>query len=188
MTPFGPNLASVRPPSAGLLPPLLTAGNCGPSAKDLLEQNNRRHFSTNNFRLARASSHCAETEPRKFRRSSRGRGLRTKRLSRPAREQSTIRALCNTRRCFVIAWRVRREPRVSCEMECGRPSLSLVSSDSRVSSPRAAKTGACVRRLVDERLGLLRDMVSDVLHLHSPAAIVLAECKVTAIGGQLVEA
>lgn len=186
-------MASARPRSAGLLPQLPTAGNCGHPRKDPRKQNKlewatRRHFSTNNFRLARASSHWAETESRNVRRSSMGRGSRTKRLSRPAREQWTIRALCSTRRCFVMAWRVRREPRVSCEMECGRRSPSLASSDSRVSSPSAAKTGACVHRLVDERLGPLRDMVGDVLHLDGPAAIVLAEGKVAAIGRQLVEA
>jgi hypothetical protein len=100
----------------------------------------------------------------------------------------TIPALSNTRRCLVIACRVSLEPCVSREIEYGRRSQSLATNDKRVASPKAANTSACVGRFAAKLLWLLRDIVLDVLHLFSPAAIVSAECFKPAIIGKLIEA
>jgi hypothetical protein len=53
-----------------------------------------------------------------------------------------IRLWWSTRRCLVMACRVSLEPPVNREIEQGGPTESLATSDSRVASPRAAKTGA----------------------------------------------
>src|SRR5688572_6197844 len=70
-------------------------------------------------------------------------------------------------------------------MDCGRPRLSLPSTERRVASPRAAKTDALassgsVRRLFD--------MPRDVLDLLAPAALIHAESFATTLGRDLVEA
>lgn len=80
----------------------------------------------------------------------------------------------STRRCFVIACLVSLEPVVSCEMEYGCPWLSFATSDSRVRSPNAAKTGACSGHAAATLLALC-DITFDVLHLLCPAALVLQE-------------
>ena len=68
-----------------------------------------------------------------------GSGASWKWLSRPERAQRTRPACSRTRRCLVMAWRVRLEPSESWAMERGWASESLVTRASRVSSPRAAK-------------------------------------------------
>src|SRR5579884_4528968 len=107
------------------------------NAVNCAEQRNRAaaaplQLSTNDFRRASAWSHWAETESRYLRRSWIGRGSSSKRRSRPARTWRTSPAPSSTRRCFVIAWRVRREPEVSSEIEQPCPALSLATSDNRV--------------------------------------------------------
>src|SRR6516162_3010574 len=121
-------------------------------------------------------------------------GSSANRLSRPLRTLRTTPAPSNTRRCLVTAWRVSSVPRVRREIDCGLPSLSLASTDSRVSSPSAANTDARVfsapaRAPPEDALsrGLL-DMPFDVLHLHSPAAFIHPERLVAAFRRDLVEA
>jgi hypothetical protein len=88
----------------------------------------------------------------------------------------------------VIACRVNLEPCVSWEIELGRRPQSFATSDSRVGSPRAAKTSACVRRLPATLLWLVCDIVLDVRHLFCPAAVVSPERFKTAVTGELIEA
>src|ERR1700733_8508418 len=99
----------------------------------------------------------------------------------------TIPAFSSTRRCLVIAWRVTFEPSASCEIDRRSPAQSLASSDNLVSSPRAAKTGACAR-CAATRLPALPDMALDVLHLLGPAPIVHAEGFRAPAARDLVEA
>src|SRR3982751_4531100 len=102
-----------------------------------------------------------------------GRGWNRYSFSRPEGVQRTKPARASTSRCFVMAWRVRRECCVSSEMEHGCPADSRARSARRVASPRAAKSkcgGGTGRRLL-----LVRDIVFDVLDLLRPAAVVHAE-------------
>src|ERR1700734_3581545 len=97
-----------------------------------------------------------------------------KRLSRPDRSLCTSPARCRTRRCLVTAWRVRRVPEVSSEMDAGRPAPRRATRARRVLSPSAAKStawGVCRLRV---RLWLLRNITLDVQHLLCPAAAVAA--------------
>ena len=87
-----------------------------------------------------------------------------------------------------MAWRVSREPAVSWEMERGWPLESLATRERRVSSPSAAKTGACVRRLMVVRLRILRDISLHIFQLCCPAAVIHAECFEAPVGGDFVEA
>src|SRR6185436_17738433 len=107
-------------------------------------------------------------------------------VSRPARVARTRPAPSRIRKCLVTAWRVTPEPVVRLVIEAGPERQSRLTMPRRVSSPRAAKIGALLRRAVD-RLGLL-DMASDVLDLLRPAALVHAEGLATTRGGDLVEA
>src|SRR5579885_1225087 len=88
----------------------------------------------------------------------------------------------STRRCLVMAWRVRRDPRERAAMEQGSPALSRATSARRVASPSAAKTGAW------DVLCLRGDMALDMVHLLRPAALVHAKGLGAARGGDLVEA
>src|SRR5438093_7137527 len=107
--------------------------------------------------------------------SSSGSGSSSKRFSRPRRTPRTRPASCNTRRCFVIAWRVSVEPSVRRAIETRDPRLSFVRSFSRVASPRAANIGAFLRRSRPPLSRLAGDMGLDVLHLLGPAAAVHPE-------------
>src|ERR1035438_3156067 len=147
-----------------------------------------RHSSTNDFSRDKAWSHCSETKSRYCLIPSSGCGSNSNRRSRPLRTLRTIPTLSNTRRCLVIACRVSLEPRVSWEIEQGRPPQSFATSASRVSSPSAANTGARVCRLAAMRLRLFCDMLLDVLHLLCPTAVVHAECFVATVAGDFVKA
>src|SRR5579871_1185679 len=116
-----------------------------------------------------------------------GSGLNAKRCSRPDLTLRTMAAVSSTCRCFRIACRVSRDPRVSCEIECGSPRASFATSASRVSSPSAKKTDASARRTAAVPLRFLRDIALDVLHLLRPAPFVTPESFQTQIRRQLVE-
>src|SRR5215813_10331253 len=75
------------------------------------------HFSTNAFSRFSASSHCSETKSRYSLISTIGSGSNWNKLSRPRCTLRTSPTFSNTRRCFVIAWRVNLDPERSCEME-----------------------------------------------------------------------
>src|SRR5262245_55104401 len=74
----------------------------------------------------------------------------------------------STRRCLLIACRVRREPCASCEIERGDPATSVVTRPRRVASPSAANTAA--RPSSSAAL----DMGSNVLHLLAPSPVIHA--------------
>src|SRR6202044_4232641 len=104
-------------------------------------------------------------------------------------------ARSRTRRCLVMAWRVSGELWVRSVMERWRPLLSLVRRARRVSSPRAAKSGAwlqgCRLRVWGRWLrgsGVLGDIGLDVVHLLGPSAIVHEEGFGAASGGDVFEA
>src|SRR5580692_3926128 len=106
-----------------------------------------------------------------------------------------MRARSRTRRCLVMAWRVRCESCASFEMDCRCLRLSLASSDRRVGSPRAAKVLAAlgVRIAIDGRLRaaalwVLCDIVTDVGHLLRPAAVVAEKGFAAAGIGNVIEA
>src|SRR5437868_6580736 len=71
-------------------------------------------------------------------------------------------------------------------MDCGTPLLSVLSTDRRVSSPRAANTDARVFS-PSNRLWRLFDMPRDVSHLLAPTAVIHAERFEPAIAWDLVE-
>src|ERR1700736_1169572 len=73
-------------------------------------------------------------------------------------------------------------------MEHGRPRQSFATSDSRVSSPSAAKTGAFASRWAAILLRFLGDMALDVLHLLCPTAVIHAKRFEAAVAGDFVEA
>jgi hypothetical protein len=129
-----------------------------------------RHSSTNARSRSSARSHCSETNSRYSFISSIGRGSNSNKLSRPERTHRTIPTFSSTRRCFVIACRVNLEPAVSSVIDRGSPPHNFLTSESRVSSPSAANTGARARRPP-----LRADMAFDVLHLLSPSTIIHAE-------------
>src|SRR6202041_1244031 len=130
------------------------------------------HSSTNGFSLPRASSHCADTWPRYCLTSSRDPRFNLNRHLRPSRILRTTPAVSKTRRCLVIAWRVRVEPSVSSAIDCGRPRQSFSTSVSRFSSPKAEKMDACALCASVIFLRILADMAFNVLHLLRPTAIV----------------
>src|SRR5262249_40343291 len=121
-------------------------------------------------------------------------GSSANRFSRPLRTLRTTPAPSNTRRCLVTAWRVRSVPSVRREIDCGSPALSRASTDSRVASPSAANTNArafsaLARAPPEDALSRrLPDMLFDILHLHSPAGVVHAQCLVAAFCRDSVEA
>src|SRR5262245_7858380 len=101
-------------------------------------------------------------------------GSRSHTCSRPRRVLRTRPASASTRRCLVIAWRDTADFALSCVIDPGPPDDNRRISPRRVSSPRAAKSGAASRTGdLAEALGL--DMAANVLHLLSPALLVHAE-------------
>src|SRR5947209_6298075 len=70
-------------------------------------------------------------------------------------------------------------------MEAGRPSLSLATSASRVSSPKAAKAAAWPGRPAPLRS--LCNIALDVLQLLSPAVLIHAECLQATLARNLIE-
>src|SRR5579859_878560 len=98
----------------------------------------------------------------------------------------TTPAPSSTRRCLVMAWRVRGEPSASLEIDWGGPLASLPTSDSRVPSPSAAKSEARSSG-VARRSARALDMALDVRHLLGPAPLVHAEGLDPALRGQGVE-
>src|SRR5262245_15148098 len=97
---------------------------------------------------------------------------------------STRPARSSTWRCLVTACRVMAASADSLAIERGRPSLSLISSDRRVGSPRAAKTSAG-RPWPGSSSAF--DIGLDVLNLLGPAAVVHAQGVGLAVRGQGVE-
>src|SRR5262249_23541 len=116
-----------------------------------------------------------------------GVGSNSNKLSRPAWALCTIPTLSKTRRCLVIACRVSLEPLVNCEMEQGCPPESLATKARRVSSPNAAKTGACALSLADRLLRCFCDISLDVLHLFSPTALIAAKGFKTKVARNVVK-
>src|SRR5215831_17287241 len=143
--------------------------------------------SINDFSLASAWSHCSETKSRYSIISSIGVGSNSNKLSRPAWTLRTIPTLSKTRRCLVIACRVSFEPLVNWEIEQGCPPESFATKASRVSSPNAAKTGACVLPLAARLLRCFCNISLDVLHLFCPTALIPAEGFKTNVAWDIVE-
>src|SRR5215469_102383 len=143
--------------------------------------------SMNDFSLVSARSHCSETKSMYSLISSSGVGSNSNKLSRPAWTLCTIPTLSKTRRCLVIACRVSLEPLVSCVIEQGCPPESFATKASRVSSPNAAKTGACALPLEARLLRCFCNISLDVLHLFCPAALIPAEGFKTNVAGDIVE-
>src|SRR5580698_5151814 len=71
-------------------------------------------------------------------------------------------------------------------MDRGRPLLSFATNDSLVSSPNAAKTGACLRTITSLRV--FGDMALDILHLLCPATVISEESFRAATAGDFIEA
>src|SRR5215471_4151599 len=72
-------------------------------------------------------------------------------------------------------------------MEQGCPLDSFATSDSRVSSPKAAKTGAGTRPLAAMLLRRFCNISLDVLHLLCPTAFIPAEGFKTEVPGEIVK-
>src|SRR5262245_22854372 len=72
-------------------------------------------------------------------------------------------------------------------MEEGWPSESFATKANRVSSPKAAKTGACALPLTARLLRCFCNISLDVLHLFSPTALVSAEGFKAKVPGDIVE-
>src|SRR5690606_16534457 len=154
--------------------------------------------STNAFSRPRASSHWLDTSARYSCRPVMAFGFSANRLSRPSRRLRTTPASSSTRRCLLIAWRLRALSRPSSVIERCARSPSLPTSDRRVGAPSAANTTAAAGARRDQRDRALRrrawldraspDMALDVLHLLGPAAVVHAEGLVAAVRGDAVEA
>src|SRR5215467_426034 len=139
------------------------------------------------FSLASARSHCLETKSRYSLMSSIGVGSNSNKLSRPAWALCTIPTFSRTRRCLVIACRVSFEPLVNWEIDRGCPLESFATKASRVSSPNAAKAGACAFPLAVSLLRCFCNISLDVLHLFSPTALIPAEGFKTKVAGDIVE-
>src|SRR6185295_12319909 len=86
-------------------------------------------------------------------------------------------ACSRTRKCLLIACRVRAEPCASSEIDRDDPPTNVPTRARRVASPRAAKIEA--RSSSSLRL----DMVGDVLDLLAPARFVHAVCLEAALLG-----
>src|SRR5688572_3040753 len=104
------------------------------------------------------------------------------RTSRPCLSCVTRPASSSTCRCFTIAWRVTLAPSASAVAERA-PWVSLLTSESRVGSPRAEKTAAAA-----DLPGGAFDMSLEVLRLPGPAAFVHAERARPSVFRHLVEA
>jgi hypothetical protein len=87
---------------------------------------------------------------------------------------------------LVIACRVSVEPAASLEIDCGGPLDSFPMSDSRVSSPKAAKTDARSWNSVG-RLGRMLDMALNIRHLLGPTALIHSECFEPTVFGNCVK-
>src|SRR5690606_3326999 len=153
--------------------------------------------STNAFSRPRASSHWLDTSARYSWRPTMAPGFSAYRLSRPRRRLRTTPASSSTRRCLLIAWRLRTLSRPSSVIERCARSPSLPTSARRVGSPSAANTTAAPGARRDQRDRARRfrasldraslDMALDVLQLLCPAAGVHAEGLVAAVRGDSVE-
>src|SRR3954469_117836 len=110
--------------------------------------------------------------------------------SRPFLTSRTSPAAASTFRCLVTACRVICVPEVSCVIDIPPPAHSAAMRSNRVSSPRAANTGAALRSAVDLRAPGLggSDMLRDVLQLDLPALGVTPERLQTPIRRDLIEA
>src|ERR1700728_5001526 len=95
-----------------------------------------------------------------------------------------MRTRSSTRRCLVTAWRVSFVPSVSSAIEYRCPLHNLESSESRVSSPSAAKIAAFARAL----LGRFSGIDLNVFHLLRPPTIVPEQRLGAPLGGNLVKA
>src|SRR2546425_7996869 len=93
--------------------------------------------------------------------------------SRPRCRSETSPAVASTSRCLVMAWRVTADPAVRRVIERGPSELSRATSASRVSSPRAANTGAV--RETSRQPALCLDISRDVRDLLSPSRVVHPE-------------
>src|SRR5262252_9467030 len=72
-------------------------------------------------------------------------------------------------------------------MEEGWPSESFATKANRVSSPNAAKAGACALPLAARLLRCFCNISLDVLHLFSPTALIPAEGFKTKVARDIVE-
>src|SRR5215472_3315639 len=72
-------------------------------------------------------------------------------------------------------------------MEQRSPPESFATKASRVSSPNAAKTGACALPLAARLLRCFCNMSLDVLHLFCPAALIPTEGFKTKVAKDIVE-
>lgn len=144
--------------------------------------------STNDFSLPSASSHCVDTRSRYCLTFSIGSRLNLNRHLRPWRTLRTTPAISNTRRCLVIACRVRVEPSVSCAIDCGSPPQSFRMRESLLSSPKAEKTEACARCAAFMLLRFLADMAFNVFHLLRPPAVVPSKRFQAAVAGDVFKA
>src|SRR6266571_4702677 len=130
--------------------------------------------STDAFNRARAWSHCRETRSRRRRASCNGPGSSAQSRSRPWRVPRARPAPASTYRCFVTACRVTAVPVVRRAMDRGPSEPRRATSRRRVSSPRAAKTGAEPSRVLARALARLANMPFDGLHLCGPTLVVHA--------------
>src|SRR6202167_4626445 len=144
----------------------------------------RGSLSANDFNLASAMSHCFETSSKYSFISITGCGLNLNRLCLPSRVPCTMRTRSSTRRCLVTAWRVSFVPSVNSAIEYRCPLHNLESSESRVSSPSAAKIAAFARAL----LGPLGDIGLNILHLLPPPTVVPEQRLGPPLGGNPVKA
>src|SRR6476646_7778718 len=107
--------------------------------------------------------------------------------SRPRRSPRIRPALESTSRCFVIAWRETADSALRWVIDSGPPAASRRSRRSRVSSPRAANSGAASATCAAS-IELAADMALDALHLLGPPCAVAAERIGAALGRKLIEA
>src|SRR5580698_11570136 len=116
-----------------------------------------------NSNVRRASSSCV--------------GSNSQSRSRPTLTSRTRPAAASTPRCFVTAWRDISVPDVSCVIDMALPTHRAATSLSRISSPKAANTGAQFCNGLSLAAAALRfgDMLLDVLHLLIPPRAVHAQ-------------
>src|SRR5262249_55086990 len=106
--------------------------------------------------------------------------------SRPRHVLRTRPARSRSSRCFVIAWRETRDRSLSRAIDPGPAVDSRTRSRKRVSSPRAAESGAASCACVGSP-ALALDMAANVLDLLGPAVVVHAECLRAAPGRNPIE-
>lgn len=100
---------------------------------------------------------------------SSGFGSSSYKHSRPTLRLETSPTFSSTVRCFVIACRETLVPFESEVMECGFLSMSFVTNDNRVGSPRAAKIFACCSVLIAAVLSLVDNKGFDIFKLGFPS-------------------